>query len=56
MTDRHDTSTYVLTDELYNRFHCLMRTIRFKGDENEIQRQLGRLYQVYKEDFCRDEE
>ncbi len=54
MNDRHDTSTFVLTNELWGRFKSLMNAIRYGCDENVIQRELGMLYQVYNEDFNND--
>lgn len=56
MKNRYDTSTFVLTDELWGNFKSLMNSIEYGLSESEIQRRLGMLYQVYLEDFVYDKE
>lgn len=56
MKNRYDTSTLVLTDELWGNFKSLMNSIEYRLSESEIQRRLGMLYQVYLEDFVYDKE
>ena len=56
MKNRYDTSTFVLTDELWGSFKSLMNSIEYGLSESEIQRRLGMLYQVYLEDFVYDKQ